>query len=115
MTPHNPEVVFDLLEGLKRGLREIGRHDVSYDLAAGFARRTGGVDVRWIIEVLTRQMPSPFAALGNIDHVEISRVSDGRPVIHFTNGSEIVTDQPVLEQMWEALTALIREQRSEVQ
>lgn len=52
------DLAFDLLEGLKRAWREVDPKK-SHDIAAGFARGTGGIDVEWLIEKLGPPAPLP--------------------------------------------------------
>jgi Lar family restriction alleviation protein len=56
--PEAAALAFDLLEGLKTAWRKVDPAKGD-DIAAGFARATGGIDVDWLIQKLG---PDPEAA-----------------------------------------------------
>ena len=52
------DLAFDLLEGLKRAWHDVDPKK-AHEIAAGFARGTGGIDVEWLTEKLGPPSPPP--------------------------------------------------------
>lgn len=74
-----PGVVFDLLEGVKDGLRQRGNEKAALAISAGFARGTGGVDLEYLVPLIVEAMDPAIA-------IETRRAETGTGSVHESAG-----------------------------